>query len=114
MKILIADDNAAFRAFLRRLLADVTTDIDECDSGQAALAAYARKRPDFVLMDLRMEPMDGLTATRAILARDRAARVVIVTSFDDESLREAARRAGAHAYAAKDDLSALRSMLVEP
>lgn len=113
MKILIADDNAAFRALLRCLLSDLAGEIEEADSGEAAVAAYCRSRPDLVLMDLRMAPMDGLGATRAIMERDRDARVVIVSTFDDESVRDAARKAGARAYATKDDLSVLQKILAE-
>jgi DNA-binding NarL/FixJ family response regulator len=64
-------------------------------------------------MNLRMEPMDGLSATKAILARDRAAPIVIVSSFDDELLREAAHKAGARGYATKDDLNVLKSIFAE-
>ena len=111
MKILIADDNASFRSLLRLILAQVTSDIFECASGQAAIEVYEREHPDLVFMDLRMAPMDGLAATRAIVSCDRAARVVIVSSFDDEALREAAHNAGALAYATKDDLSLLNEYL---
>ena len=110
MKILIADDNAGFRALLRDLLSDLTTDIEEAGNGEEAVIAYSRNHPDFVLMDLRMEPMDGIAATKAILAHDHAARVVVVSTFDDEALREAAHKAGACGYATKDDLSVLKTI----
>ncbi len=111
MKILIVDDNASFRALLRQVLAGLTAEIDECASGEDALVAYARGRPDIVLMDLRMEGMDGFSATRAILSQYHNARVLILTSFDDEALRNAAHAAGAWGYALKDDLQGLTRLL---
>ncbi len=88
-----------------------TRDIEECDSGKAAIEAYGRNRPDLVVMDMRMAPVDGLSATRAIVARDRDACVVIVSSFYDESLHQAARKAGAIDCTAKDDLGSLQKHL---
>ena len=111
MKILIVDDNASFRALLRQLLTGVAVEVDECGSGEEALAAYARGRPDLVLMDLRMHGMDGLSATRAILSQNEDARVWVLTSYDDEALRSAAHAAGACGYALKDDLQSLTRLL---
>ena len=111
MKILIVDDSASFRTLLRQVLAGVTAEVDECASGEEALAAYAQGRPDIVLMDLRMEGMDGLSATRSILSQDRDARVFMLTSYDDEALRSAAHAAGACGYALKDDLQSLTQLL---
>jgi two-component system response regulator DegU len=111
MKLLIVDDNAGFRALLRAMLADLDWDVTECADGEEAVAEYSRNRPDKVLMDLRMQPGDGLTALRAIMARDRAASVLIVTSYDDDGLRRAAREAGACGYATKDDLLILKRLL---
>jgi two-component system response regulator DegU len=111
MKILIVDDNARFRALARALLAAVSEDMDECEDGADALALYERMLPDVVLMDIRMPRMDGLAATRSIVAQHPAAKIVIVSSYDDESLRRAAREAGACGYALKEDLSALMPMI---
>jgi CheY-like chemotaxis protein len=107
MKILIVDDNARFRALARAHLAAVTEDMDECEDGADALALYERVLPDFVLMDIRMPRMDGLAATRSIVAHHPGAKIVIVSSYNDESLRTAAREAGACGCALKEDLSAL-------
>jgi DNA-binding NarL/FixJ family response regulator len=57
-------------------------DISECADGAGALAAYTSSDPDFVLMDMDMEQMDGITATREIRAADPAARVIMITSYD--------------------------------
>jgi DNA-binding NarL/FixJ family response regulator len=55
-------------------------------------------------MDIAMETLDGLAATRALVAMDAAARVVILTNFDGADLRAAARAAGASGYVLKDNL----------
>lgn len=67
-----------------------------------AVRDYDRLHPDVVLMDVRMEGQDGLTATRVICERHPDAKVVIVTQYDEESLSEAARRAGAKGFIAKE------------
>jgi DNA-binding NarL/FixJ family response regulator len=75
------------------------------------VAAYAVCRPDWVFMDVRMPGLDGIAATCRIKADFPAARVVIVTSYDDAKLRRAAREAGAFAYVLKEGLFELRRIL---
>lgn len=111
MTLLIVEDNQAMRQMLRKLLSDLAEAITECADGSEALAAYQACRPAWVLMDLQMKEMDGLTATRQIMAAFPAARIVIVTDYDDSGLRAAARRAGACAYVVKENLLELRQML---
>ncbi len=111
MKILIVDDNARMRRAIRSLLADLADEFCECADGAAASAAHAEHRPDLVLMDIAMTEMDGITATRAIIAADPSARIVIVTGYDDKKLRAAAQAAGACGYVLKDNLLDLRLML---
>jgi CheY-like chemotaxis protein len=106
--ILIVEDNSQMRRTLRELLGDVVTTCYECSDGQAALAAYQQYHPDWVLMDLKMAEMDGLRATAAICA---AARILIVTNYDDPALREAARQAGACGFVPKENLLELRALI---
>ena len=86
---------------LKTVVADLATDIYECPDGKDALIAYEAHHPDFVLMDISMQEMDGIAATRQIMAADPAAQVIIVTNFDDDLMREAARSAGARGYVLK-------------
>ena len=95
MTILIVDDNAGIRKLLRRALGKIGTRICECVDGSEAVQMYAECQPDIVVMDIKMQHMDGLAATRLIRENYPAARVVIVTDYDDEELRLAARTAGA-------------------
>ncbi|HUR36068.1 MAG TPA: response regulator, partial [Vicinamibacterales bacterium] len=69
------------------------------------------RRPDWVLMDLRMARMGGLEATRRLVAADGTARVLIVTDYDDVHWRAAASDAGACGYVLKENLLDIRRML---
>jgi CheY-like chemotaxis protein len=113
MKILIVDDSARVRKMIRATLAGLVEEVAECNDGCEALAAYERYRPDWVLMDIKMEQVDGLIATAQIKASHPEARVIVVTNFDDEALREDAATAGACAYVIKDNLLALRDIIGE-
>lgn len=111
MTILIVDDNDGIRRLLRRLMGETATDIWDCKDGLDALAAYADHQPDVVLMDIHMPRMDGLTATRQIQQLNAAARIIIITDYDDEQLRQSAWQAGACAYALKEDLTDLTRLV---
>lgn len=112
MKLLIVEDNQAMRRMIRRMVADVADEISECSDGAAACALYSNLHPDWVLMDIEMGEVNGLTATRRIKADYPEARVVIVTNYDDAQLRETARVAGACGYVLKENLFALRRILL--
>ena len=111
MKILIVDDNASVRRLIRSILPPLTSEIFECANGADALTIYQARRPDVVLMDIRMDEMDGIQATERIKAADQGARILIVTDYDDEELRRAAMRAGACGYVLKYNLLALVQLL---
>ena len=111
MKLLIVEDNAPMRGLIKQLVADLADGISECSDGDQALATYTAERPDWVFMDIEMKRMNGLIATRQILAAYPAARVVIVTQHGDATLRAAAQEAGACGYVLKEDLLALRDLL---
>ena len=113
MTILIVEDNATIRRLIRRAISDFADTIFECEDGADALVAYTKHHPDAVLMDVRMPRMDGLSATRQILAHYPGARIVIVTDYNDDELRSAAREAGACAYALKNNLTELDTLLRE-
>jgi CheY-like chemotaxis protein len=113
LRLLIVDDSAQMRRLMRSLFADIAHEIHECSSGNAAVERYFEVHPDWMLMDLQMEDGDGLVATRAICARDPAARIVIVTQFDQQELRRAAVEAGAAAYMLKENLLSIRRFLLD-
>jgi CheY-like chemotaxis protein len=111
MKLLIVDDNAAVRRLIRSIVLPLAGDICECTDGADALSAYLAQRPDVVLMDIRMNNVDGIRATKQIRAADRKARILIVTGYDDTELRQASMHAGACGYVLKDNLLELVRLL---
>lgn len=111
MKLLIVEDNELMRRLIRNMLGDLNASIEECSNGREAIAAFERQKPDWVLMDIEMAEMDGLTATAEILASDPAARIVIITQHDSKQLREAARKIGAIAFIAKENLISAYALL---
>jgi two-component system, NarL family, response regulator DegU len=111
VRLLIVDDNQRARTFVRTLFAGCTSAIEECGDGAQALHSYERFQPDFVLMDLQMEGMNGMLATIRIRALYPNARIVIVTNHDDRSLRDQAEAAGAIGYVLKQQMTDLPQML---
>jgi DNA-binding NarL/FixJ family response regulator len=114
MTFLIAEDNIPMRQSIKRfLLKNVPNHhtFYEADDGGEAVQLYDRFSPDWVLMDIEMKPMDGLTASKTILATHPAARIIVVTSFDDAVYRKAARDAGTLAFVSKDHLQDLQTIL---
>lgn len=95
MCLMIVDDNSEMRRVVRRTLSGVATEIVEGEGGAEAFEAYARRHPQWVLMDIETERGDGTAATRDITSAFPEARIVIVTNHDDEPLSTAAREAGA-------------------
>lgn len=110
-KILVVDDHPPTRLMLRGLLSSLGCEVLEADGGAEAVSRYTEIRPDWVIMDIQMAPMDGLTATRAILGRHPAARVVMISQFEDAFLREKAAQTGARACFLKDDLHPLFALI---
>ena len=111
--ILIVDDSAPMRRTIRSLLGKVAGEMHECSDGDEALAAYERYWPDWVVMDIKMERVDGIAATRLIVAEYPDAKVAILTSYDEPDLAKLARDAGARACLLKDDLRSLRRIVEE-
>jgi CheY-like chemotaxis protein len=113
LNLLIVDDNAAVRRLIAGIVTPFADEIRECADGAEALSAYSARRPDLVLMDIRMDGVDGIEATRRIKAADPTARIIIVTDYDDDALRQAAMREGACGYSLKDNLLDLGRLFEE-
>jgi DNA-binding NarL/FixJ family response regulator len=104
IRVVLADDQPLVRAGLRVLIND-TPDIEvtgEAGTGAQAVQLARDTRPDVVVMDIRMPGMDGIEATRMITAGDDPARVVVLTTFDDDDYVYGALHAGASGFLVKD------------
>ena len=104
IRLLIVDDQRLMREGLRTLLEleGGVEIVGEAANGQDALEVYAELRPDVVLMDIRMPGMDGVEATRRLCTHWPEARVIILTTFDDDANVFEGLRAGAAGYLLKD------------
>lgn len=104
IRVLVVDDHALVRSGIRTLL-DADPDLDvvgEAANGREALAVAGDSAPDVVLMDLSMPVMDGIAATRELLASGSPARVLVLTSFSDRERVRDVLAAGATGYVLKD------------
>ena len=102
-RVLIADDQTLVRSGFRLILnAAGIPVVAEAADGKQAVAAALEHRPDVVLMDIRMPEMDGLEATRHILASLEDVRIIILTTFDLDQYVYAALSAGASGFLLKD------------
>jgi DNA-binding NarL/FixJ family response regulator len=115
--IALADDQELLRMGFRMVLESQPDMVvaGEASDGAQAVALVARKRPDVVLMDVRMPGTDGIEATRAIVASGASSRIIILTTFDLDEYAHAALRAGASGFLLKDAqpadlLSAIRAV----
>ncbi|MFC8427545.1 response regulator [Streptomyces sp. NPDC057253] len=102
--VLVVDDQPLQRYGFRILLdsAPETEVVGEAGHGAEAVRKTAELRPDVVLMDIRMPGMDGIEATRRIVASGERSRVLVLTTFDVDEYVHAALRAGASGFLLKD------------
>jgi DNA-binding NarL/FixJ family response regulator len=104
IRVILVDDQSLIRVGLRRLI-EQTPDIEvagEAGTGADAVQLARDTRPDVIIMDIRMPGMDGIEATRLITAGETAARVLVLTTFDDDDYVYGALRAGASGFCVKD------------
>ena len=104
IRVLIVDDHAIFRRGLRSLLAeepDIAV-VGEADSAPATLAAAAQLLPDVITLDIRLGGMDGIQTARQLAQQLPAARLIMLTTYEDSEYLLEAIQAGAHAYLLKN------------
>jgi DNA-binding NarL/FixJ family response regulator len=104
IRVVVADDQALVRSGFRMIL-DSQRDIEvvaEAGDGREALEQARELEPDVVLMDIRMPELDGLEATRRLLAGDGSTRVLILTTFDADEYVYEAMKSGASGFLLKD------------
>src|SRR5207302_3947503 len=104
IRVLICDDQALVRGGFRAIL-DSRPEIEvvgEAENGAQAVALAQRRHPDVILMDIRMPELDGIEATRQLVAAGSPARIIVLTTFDQDEYVHAAIRAGASGFLLKD------------
>lgn len=104
IRILIIDDDPLVRAGVQLMLggSDAIEFVGEGSDGDQAVALVQQLSPDVALMDIRMERVDGVTATKQVLALPNPPKVVVLTTFDADDMVMRALRAGAHGFLLKD------------
>lgn len=102
--MLVVDDDAGFRAYVRAALESEQFRVVEGDSGPDAVAVALRERPDAILLDWRMPGQSGIAACRNLRAESALSgvRIAVITGMDDDRDRTLARHAGADAFFVKD------------
>lgn len=104
MKLLLVDDNDRIRKVMKTIYSPFFDKIIECTDGTEAVNEFKKSKPDWTVMDIKMKKMDGIEATTKIISDNPAARVIVVSQFNDASTVEAARQAGAIDFVSKENL----------
>ncbi|MBX2974965.1 MAG: response regulator [Ignavibacteriaceae bacterium] len=111
MKILIVDDNKNIREFIKEIIADLGFQIAEASNGLMAITKVKLFNPEIILMDIKMDIMDGIEATTEIRKLSSTARIIIVTDYSEKSLIDKAMKAGADECLLKKELINLKNLL---
>ncbi|UCF65133.1 MAG: response regulator transcription factor [bacterium] len=114
MKVLIVDDNPKIRRFIRSIIQTQVADVDniiECDKGMDAIEIYDQIIPDWVFMDIAMQPMNGFETSQNIFQNHPDAKIVFVTQYDEYAYREEAKKIGARAFILKENLLDLPGLM---
>lgn len=102
MKILLVDDSTYIRTVLGSVITEAGFEVaGEAADGTEAIRKYMDLKPDLVLMDVIMEPMNGMDATKAILDQDPAAKILMVTVLEDKDILLNFAKIGAKGYITK-------------
>lgn len=109
IRILVVDDNASVRRYLRGILEqhDDWRVCDEARNGQEAVDRFSNIRPDVIVLDFQMPEMNGLDAARIITQRSPETPILIVTLHLSKQLSEEARKVGARGACAKSDVGSV-------
>jgi two-component system chemotaxis response regulator CheY len=102
IRVLLVDDSTYIRTVLSSIIVEAGFEVvGEAADGKEAIRKYMELKPDVLLMDVIMEPMDGMAATKAILAKDPAARILMVTVLEAKEILVDLIKIGAKGYITK-------------
>jgi CheY-like chemotaxis protein len=110
VKIVVADDSPEMRRLIRSVL-PVGTEVIECPDGRTALQACWKHAPNWVLLDIAMAPVDGISAARRLREITPEVRIIFVTAHDESRWRAAADDLGVCGYVLKDALEQLNQII---
>ncbi|HLX12098.1 MAG TPA: response regulator transcription factor [Bacteroidota bacterium] len=111
MKILIVEDNAAMADNIAKSVATPEDEVFRCTTSALVLHMYEEHKPNVVLMDIRIKPLNGVKTTKMLKDLHPEVKVVMLTTHNEPEYREGARQAGAVGYILKDNLSSLRNFV---
>ena len=111
MRIMIVDDNELMRKEIAKSVALQTDTVLECCDGESAVLSYSDFKPDWILMDIKMPKMNGITAAKKIKEIIPGINIAFVTGYDNYSYREAAKSIGIEYFFLKNDLLSIRGKI---
>jgi len=111
MRIMIVDDNELMRKEIFKSVAQQTDTVLECDDGETALSNCVDFKPDWILMDIRMKGMNGITAAKRIKEIIPDINIAFVTGYDNYSYRQEAKSLSIEHYFIKTNLLDIRKVL---
>ncbi|MCK9212070.1 MAG: response regulator transcription factor [Ignavibacteriaceae bacterium] len=112
MTVLLVDDHKGIRELEKTIIASMFDTFYESSSGEEAIKIYKVHKPDWVLMDYKMNGMNGIEVVKKIKESDSSAKIIMVTQYDDTDLRKAAFKAGVLGFVNKEKLSAVKNILL--
>jgi two-component system chemotaxis response regulator CheY len=102
VRVLLVDDSTYIRTVLGSIITEAGFEVaGEAADGEEAIRKYMGLKPDLVLMDVIMEPMNGMAATKAILDKDPEAKILMVTVLEDKDILVDLMKIGAKGYITK-------------
>lgn len=111
MNILIVEDNETVRQMLFKLVSPFAETVYQCGDGKAAVELNRQFHPEWILMNIELREMDGLTAMRSIIAESPETKILVVTNYDGKEMRQMSHEAGACGFIQKENLFDVRSFL---
>lgn len=112
MTVLIVDDNLQMRLFIKNIVIKMGHTVIEADDGTTGVKSFLDNNPEVVLMDIKMNEMHGIEAVGIIRQNSADVKIIMVTDYDEKSLRERAKEAGANDYVLKENLLSLNNKLI--